>query len=233
MAQKTARAKASSNANWTGTQAYSMAVICLVIGIAAGWFLKSSQAPGSEPVSTSDANAGSASNLANPATFGKTPPSAAEFKRIADSQVQPMVDQLRMTPNDPNLLAQIGNSYFDSGESCRQTNQECPDEFRSAIDYYERALKIQPSNSNVRTDMGIAWWEGLHDSDKAIQAFNTALSFEPSKPQTLQSLGIVKWKGKNDPKAAIAAWQKLLHDNPNYEKKDQIQQLIVEAQQQQ
>jgi len=236
MANRTAHAKASSSANWTSTQAYLMAVICLLIGVGAGWFLRGSQSPATAPVATSEAGgtagnvpAGNMGGFGGVAGMGQQAPSPAQLKRMADTQAAPLLAQLKSTPNDANLMIQIGNSYFDSGEACRETNQDCPEQFKTAIEYYERALKIQPTNTNVRTDMGIAWWEGLHDADTAITAFDKALSYEPTKPQTLQSLGIVRWKGKADPKGAIAAWEKLLQSNPTYEKRDKIQQLIAEA----
>jgi hypothetical protein len=130
---------------------------------------------------------------------------------------EPLLTQLKTRPNDPELLTEIGNIYYDTKQ------------FKDAIDYYARVLKIQPSNTNVRTDMGIAYWKGMRDADAAIREFNKALSYEPNKPQTLQSIGIVKWQGKSDAKGAVAAWEKLLQTNPGYDRRADIQQLINEA----
>ncbi len=140
------------------------------------------------------------------------------MKRAADQQAQPLLQRIKAAPNDASALTELGNIYFDNKQ------------YNDAIEYYSRVLKIQPTNTNVRTDMGIAYWEGSRDADRAIEEFNTVLGYEPTKPQTLQSIGIVKWQGKGDARGAIAAWQKLLDSNPNYEKRADIQQLITEAQ---
>ncbi len=139
---------------------------------------------------------------------------------MADAQAAPFLTRISSNPNDAQALTELGNIYFDNKQ------------YKDAIDYYSRVLKMQPSNTNVRTDMGIAYWEGMRDADRAIAEFNTVLKSEPTKPQTLQSIGIVKWQGKSDVKGAVAAWQKLLDTNPNYEKRGDIQQLITEAQRQ-
>ena len=35
----------SSNVNWTGVQAYTLAVVCLLLGMAGGWLIRGSQSP--------------------------------------------------------------------------------------------------------------------------------------------------------------------------------------------
>jgi cytochrome c-type biogenesis protein CcmH/NrfG len=193
-----------------------MAIICLLIGVGAGWFLRGSQGPAvatsAAPVTQNIAS----DNGTGPAGMGQQP-SPEQMKLMADKQVEPLLAQLKARPNDSGLMTEIGNVYFDTKQ------------FKQAIDYYARVLKIEPSNTNVRTDMGIAYWEGMHDADRAISEFNKALSYEPTKPQTLQSIGIVKWQGKSDAKGAIASWEKLLQTNPAYENRDDIQRLINQA----
>ncbi len=212
MANRPARGNATANVSWTSAQSYSMAILCLLIGVAAGWFLRGSQIPAEGTNAT-------ASVAAQPSGGMNTqqPPSAEQMKGAADKQAEPLLAELKTRPNDPQLLTEIGNMYFDNRQ------------YKESIDYYARVLKMQPANTNVRTDMGIAYWEGLRDADTAIGEFNKALSYEPNKPQTLQSIGIVKWQGKSDTKGAIAAWEKLLQTNPDYEKKADIQQLINEV----
>ena len=97
-----------------------------------------------------------------------------------------------------------------------------------AIEYYEKALNVQPDNADVRTDMGTAYWY-TGNPDKAIANFDKALAISPNHPGTLFNLGIVKWQGKKDPKGAIVAWEKLLQTNPDYPQKDQVQMLIERA----
>lgn len=200
-----------------------MAVLCLLLGVLAGWFLRGSQGPANSssansPVSSQSSSSNLSGGMSTGGVLGTPQLSPQDMKRAADQQAQSFLDQIRTNPNDTYALTQLGNIYFDSKQ------------YNDAIEYYARVLKIQPTNTNVRTDMGIAYWEGSRNADRAIKEFNTVLSYEPTKPQTLQSLGIVKLQGKADVKGAVAAWQKLLDTNPTYEKRADIQQLIVDAQ---
>lgn len=215
MANQPARSKVSANVSWTSAQAYTMAIICLLIGVGAGWFLRGLQIPAEtrSAAPTAQTEGGGATGIGG---MGQQP-SPEQMRHMADQQAAPLLAQLNTRPNDAELLTQLGNIYFDTKQ------------YDTAIDYYARVLKMQPSNTNVRTDMGIAYWEGRRDADTAISEFNNALTYEPTKPQTLQSLGIVKWQGKSDAKGAVAAWEKLLQTNPTYENKAAIQQLINEA----
>ena len=37
--------KTSSTTTWTGVQAYTLAVVCLLLGMAGGWLIRGSQSP--------------------------------------------------------------------------------------------------------------------------------------------------------------------------------------------
>jgi cytochrome c-type biogenesis protein CcmH/NrfG len=200
-----------SASTWKNSQAYTMIVICLLVGIAAGWFLRGSQPPvGSSGVQA----ATNAPNLSN-VNMGEQP-SPQQMKMMADTQAAPLLEQLKSASGNPELLAKIGNIYYDT--------QQYP----TAIDYYRRSLELQPSNVGVRTDLATAiWYTG--DADISIAEFNKALSYEPTKANTLFNLGVVKWQGKMDINGAVAAWQKLLDTNPNYENKSKVLEMIEQA----
>lgn len=193
---------------WTSVQAYTLAVICLLAGIAGGWFIRGSQAPAAGiPVESASAA---------PSTQASQMPNPAQMKQMADTQAAPLLEKLKADPNNAQLLAEIGNIYYDT--------QAYP----IAIDYYGRALKAEPQNASVRTDMGTAmWYQG--NADSAIEQFNLALKYEPNKANALYNLGIVKWQGKMDVDGAVAAWQKLLATNPTYEARDKVEQLMAQA----
>jgi cytochrome c-type biogenesis protein CcmH/NrfG len=200
----------SSSDQWTSVQAYVLAVICLLIGIAGGWFIRGSQS------TTASGPAESASASTSAGAGAQQPPSTAQMKQMADTQAAPLLEKLKSDANNAGLLAEIGNVYYDT--------QLYP----TAIDYYGRALKIAPDNTSVRTDLGTAMWY-LGNADEAIEQFNQVLKVEPNKANALFNLGIVKWQGKMDVDGAVAAWQKLLATNPNYEAKDKVEQLIAQA----
>lgn len=200
----------SPSSNWTDVQAYTLAVICLLVGIAGGWFLRGSQSPAIA------ATAQSASLAPGATTAANEQPTAEQMKKMADTQAAPLLEQLKSDPSNADLLTRIGNIYYDT--------QQYP----TAIEYYRQALNLQPTNASLRTDFATAiWYTG--DADTAIAEFNKALSYEPNKSNTLFNLGVVKWQGKMDINGAVAAWQKLLDTNPNYENKDRVLELMAQA----
>jgi len=196
--------------NWTNAQAYTLIVICLFAGIAGGWFLRGSQSPASAATAqTADAAA--------PGAMGANPqPTPEQMKKMADVQAAPLLEQLKSDSNNAELLAKIGNIYYDTQQ------------YETAIDYYQRSLSLQPANAAVRTDMATAYWY-LGQSDTSIAEFNKSLSYEPNKANTLFNLGVVQWQGKMDVKGAVATWQKLLDTNPNYENKEKVVELMAQA----
>ena len=193
---------------WTALQAYSLAVICLLMGIAAGWLVRGSQSPAAAATETMSASA-----QANGRAQAPTP---GQMQKMADTQAGPLLEKLKADPANGGLLASIGNIYYDAQL------------FPSAIDYYQRVLKLEPANTGVRTDMATAYWY-TGDADAAIGEFQKSLSYEPHKANTLFNLGIVEWQGKMDISGAVAAWQELLATNPNYENKEKVLDLIAQA----
>jgi cytochrome c-type biogenesis protein CcmH/NrfG len=191
-------------------QAYALAVVCLLVGIAGGWFIRGSASPTSVGPET-------ASAAAAPATTGGMPnPSPAEMQKMADTQAAPLIEKLKADPANAGLLESIGNVYYDA--------QQYP----TAITYYQNALKVEPKNTGVRTDMATAYWY-TGDADAAITEFKKSLSYEPNKANTLFNLGIVEWQGKMDIEKATATWQKLLDTNPTYEGKEKVLELMAQA----
>jgi cytochrome c-type biogenesis protein CcmH/NrfG len=197
---------------WTSVQAYVLAVICLLVGIAGGWFIRGSQGPTVPAAETASAPA-SPPAMGNQAT---QPPTPAEMQKMAATQAAPLIEKLKADPSNAALLASIANIYYDT--------QQYP----TAIDYYQRALQIDPANAGVRTDMATAYWY-TGDADTAIKEFQKSLTYEPNKANTLFNLGIVEWQGKMDIDKATAVWQKLLDTNPNYEAKDKVLELTAQA----
>lgn len=196
-------------ANWSGMQAYTLAAICLLAGVLMGWLVRGSQAPAATAASATAASA--ATETAVPAQ-----PTPEQMKKMADTQAAPLLAQLQANPENADLLAQVGNVYYDTKV------------FPTAIDYYQHALKVKPENVNVRTDLATAYWYS-GDADTAIREFNKALALQPNQANALFNLGIVKWQGKMDVEGAVATWQKLLDTNPNYENKERVLELMQQA----
>ncbi len=147
-------------------------------------------------------------------------PSLEQMKGMADKQAAPLLEKLKTDPKNADLLNQLGTMY-------RATHQ-----FKTAIDYYQKSLDINPKNVGARTDMASCLYY-LGDTDGALAQLDKSLSYDPKHLGTLMNIGVIKWKGKNDVDGAVAAWQKALKLNPSAENKEVIEHMISEAQQQQ
>jgi cytochrome c-type biogenesis protein CcmH/NrfG len=205
MNQKNAPPLTTSPA-WNSTQAYVLAIFCLLLGVALGYLFRGSASPAP---SVAGATAPQASQAQS------APPDANAPAALAQAAA-PLLDAVNRNPNDYDSLVKLGNLFYDGQQYAR------------AIEYYERALVIHPENPDVRTDMGTAYWY-MRSPDKAIAAMEIALKYSPGHPQTLFNLGLVRWQGKADPKGAVEAWEKLLKANPDYPERQQVEQYIAKA----
>ena len=192
---------------WSNPQAYGMAVICLVLGVAAGYLLHA-PAVASPAVSETEISA-------PPAKATPQMPSAADMKRMADKQVGPLLEQLQKNPKDAELLAKIANAYM------------AAQQFQSAQQYFEESGAAKP-RAETFNELAFVYVK-LGDLDRGIATLNKALAIDPKNPQVLFNLGYFEWKGKADPKAAIAAWQAFLKADPNSPKRPQVEQMMAQA----
>jgi cytochrome c-type biogenesis protein CcmH/NrfG len=200
------------NLSWEGWQAYTMAAICLIVGLFVGYFARGSAPLAKAPQPTTPAPAVAAA--AAPASHQM--PSLEDMKRMADNQVKPLLAKLQSDPKNADLLNQVGNVY-------RLTHQ-----FKTAPEYYQRSLDADPKNVGVRTDLASClYYQG--DIDGAIAQLEKSLSYDSKHAGTLYNLGMMRWKGKNDPAGAVGSWQKLLKLNPDYDNKDGVEKLIAQA----
>jgi cytochrome c-type biogenesis protein CcmH/NrfG len=193
---------------WSNTQTYGMAVICLLLGVAAGYLLHAPAAASPTP---------STSQVSAPASPAAAPqmPSAADMKRMADMQVAPLLADLEKHPNHSDLLAKIAHAYM------------AAQQFQSAQQYYEKSVAVKPT-VDALNELAFVYVK-LGDLDRGIATLNKALTVDPKNPQVLYNLGYFEWKGKADPKAAVAAWQAFLKADPNSPKKAQVEQMLAQA----
>jgi cytochrome c-type biogenesis protein CcmH/NrfG len=195
--------------SWNSIQTYSMAVTCLILGIAAGYLLHA-PAAANDRVATATVSPSPAPGNASPAM-----PSAADLKRMADKKVAPLLEQLQKNPKDADLLAEIAHSYM------------AAQEFQSAQQYYEMSAAVKPKADNLN-ELSFVYVK-LGDLDKGIATLNQALKLEPKNAKVLFNLGFFEWKGKADPKAAIAAWQGFLKADPNSPRRAEVEQMMAQA----
>jgi len=190
---------------WTSREAYLLAMVCLFVGLIAGYLLRGSSSPVAEAPAPAPAPS---------ASPGESMQSAASL----NLEAQPLLDALKANPKDAPTLVKLGNVYYD--------HKSWPE----AIRYYQQALDIQPDDRDVRTDMGTAYfYSGF--PDQAIEQFNQVLKKSPNYPNTLFNLGIVRRDAYKDNAGALAAWEKILKNNPNLppDQVQKVQSAIAEA----
>jgi len=205
------------DSNWTPTQTYVMAAVCLLIGLLVGYLVRGSAKPAQ--VATGSAGMQQPASAPPSGMAQQRMPSLDEMKRMADKQASPLVAALKTDPKNVDLLNKTALTY------------KAAHQFKEAIGYFQKALDVDPKNVLIRTDMASCMYY-LGDVDGALAELNKALTYDPKFPGTLMNIGIIKWQGKNDVNGAIAAWQTLLKLNPNFPQKDVIEHMITEAKQQ-
>jgi cytochrome c-type biogenesis protein CcmH/NrfG len=198
---KQQRTEAASPSSWSAREAYLLAVVCLVVGLALGYLLRGSSAPVVAAAGTPEA-ATSAPTAGPTALAGDV-----------DLQAAPLKAALTSDPRNFDLLVQLGNLYYD-----KQV-------FAPAIDYYQRALVLRPNEVNVRTDLGTAYWYS-GSPHRALDEYKKSLKVDPGHAQTLFNMGIVYDKGMKDSAAAAAAWEKLLKLHPDYPERERVQGML-------
>ena len=194
---------------------YSLAAICLVIGLAIGYFFRKAQisTPAMPPVASLPQHPGPASAM----SAGHMP-SLAEMHQMADTQAAPLLAKLKSDPNNTALLAQVGAIYH-------STHQ-----FKEAVAYYSKAVQLDPKNASLHSKLASSLYRS-GDVDGAIAQLNAALHEDPKDANSLFNLGMIRLQGKGDPKGAVAAWQKLLKTNSNLspDRKAEVQRLMSQV----
>jgi len=175
-------------------------VICLAVGLGIGYYFGKTAGSSDLPAVTAGQPPSSQAPIMDPATFLQN---EASFKSIINSN-----------PRDVNALIQLGNLYYDNNK------------YSDAVQWYGKALEIDPNNISVRTDRGTCYWS-MGQADAAIAEFQKSLLVNPTHPQTLFNLGIVYLHGKNDMGEARKAWEKLLAANPDYPDRARLQQMLA------
>lgn len=83
-----------------------------------------------------------------------------------------------------------------------------------AIDFYQRALKIDPDFVLARYDLAVTY-RGMGEVDKAIAEYEKVLKINPRFPEALSNLGGQYFR-KGDVPQAVAHFQKAIEVYPNF-----------------
>lgn len=136
-------------------------------------------------------------------------------KIVSDDDLTFLQNILEKDPGNLKALIALGNQYFDANEP------------KKAIDMYGKALKIDPANADVRTDMAIMY-RSLKDYDRAVKELREAALHDPKHANSRFNLGIVLLHDKKDYKGAITAWSEFLKVEPAGERADSIRERMAQ-----
>ncbi len=111
------------------------------------------------------------------------------------SQQQPTATQAALSPKDRSQL------YLTTG-----IQKAINGDYKNAIQDYDQALKLAPSNSEVYYNRGVAYFSiGL--SKNAIQDFSQAIALQPTMAEAYGNRGMIRFN-LGDRQGALADYQK-------------------------
>jgi cytochrome c-type biogenesis protein CcmH/NrfG len=116
-------------------------------------------------------------------------------------------------PNDVEALAELGNANL------------ALKRFDHAVQWYERALKVDPNRTQTRMDLAIAL-RFLGKPDEAIAELNKVLAKDPKNAAALYNLGVILLEDKHDQQKAIAKWEALMKAHPDYPHAAELRQVV-------
>ncbi len=174
------------------SEAIAFGIAGIAFGLIAGWVIGSQQAivrSVSAPPAAAVAAAPAASAAAPAPSLDEAKVSA--FKAAADKE-----------PKNAAPRVQLANLYFDA------------ERYTDAINWYGEALKLQPNDADVSTDLGVSYYY-TNQPDRALEQFEHSLQVDPKHVKTLLNIGVVKAFGKQDLAGAETAWQQVLQLSPD------------------
>ncbi len=164
-----------------------------LFGLIIGWVLGTQNATGTARVAAPVAQAA-------PATAGA--PAAQSPPPLDPARVQALQTVAEKDPKNIESRVQLGNLFFDA------------EQYPQSITWYEQAFALNPADTNVSTDLGVAFYY-TNQPDKALAQFDKSLANDPKHIKTLLNVGIVRAFGKNDLAGASKAWQEVVAISPD------------------
>ena len=177
-----------------------------VFGLIVGWIIGSQQAPARSFAPAAAPVAQSPASTAPAAAAAIDEAQAAALKNVAEKD-----------PANVQSRVQLGNMYFDA------------ERYQDAIQWYDAALKLNPSDVNVSTDLGVCFYY-TNQPDRAVRQLEDSLRLDPRHAKTLLNLGVVKAFGKQDLAGAAAAWEQVVKLDPNSQEAQAAQRALANLQ---
>lgn len=168
----------------------AFALAGMIFGLLAGWVIGAQYA-------TTRAVAPLAATAAAPAAGQVPAPPAQAAPALNESDVARFRQLAETQPTSAVPRVALGNLYFDA------------ERYSDAAKWYEEAMKLDGTNADVSTDLGVSYYY-LNQPDRALQQFAHSLSLNPKHTKTMLNMGIVRAFGKQDLDGASKAWQQVV-----------------------
>ncbi|MGA7990204.1 MAG: tetratricopeptide repeat protein, partial [Thermoanaerobaculia bacterium] len=134
-----------------------------------------------------------------PGSGGGTPSLAAD--PVAQRRLADLEAAAGREPANYALQVQLGNVAYDV------------EDWKKAVDAYERALKLQAGDPNVLTDLGVAY-RNLGNGEKALGMFSRALAKDPAHWPAAFNQAIVWGIDRGDKARAKEILNKIKKEHP-------------------
>jgi tetratricopeptide (TPR) repeat protein len=174
------------------SDAIAYGIAGVLFGLIAGWII-GSQPAGGRPVPAAAAP--------QQQTAGSTQ-GATRAAVLDEAQVNALKSVANREASNPKPRVDLANLYFDA------------ERYDEAVKWYTEALKLNPNDVNVSTDLGVCYYY-TNQPDKALEQFDKSLNLDPKHAKTLLNVGIVRAFGKQDLQGATEAWQQVLKIAPD------------------
>jgi tetratricopeptide (TPR) repeat protein len=161
-------------------------------GLLVGWIIGSQQS-----VARTGAAAPAAAQAAPASPRNQQAPPPLDLQRVSALE-----QQAKTRPADAAIRAELGNVYFDA------------ERFDQAIPWYEGALKLNPKDINVSTDLAVCYYY-TNDADRALTQIGRSLAIDPRHAKTLLNQGIIRAFGKQDLAGALESWELVVKYAPD------------------
>jgi predicted TPR repeat methyltransferase len=100
--------------------------------------------------------------------------------------------------------------------------------YNVAIEWYQKALALDPKNINARTDLGTSYFYS-GDPQAAIKQYQQVLADSPGHQPTIFNMIVVNLEGLHNARAAEKYWKQLERMNPDYPGLNDLKQRLGAA----
>jgi tetratricopeptide (TPR) repeat protein len=182
------------------------AIVFFGVGFLAGYVVKTQRT--AEPAAAVATAGGESTGAAAPDATQQGLP--AGHPPLEEAQtIEAMQNAAEQNPTDKTLPLKLANYLYDKKL------------YPMAIEWYQKALALDPKDADARTDMGTAMFYNGQPQD-AISQYRQALETDPGHEQTMFNMIVVDVEGTHNLPEAQRYYKLLDRKNPNYPGLSQI-----------